>query len=729
MATHGNRQVQCLKTEFGIDVFDESKQQECLTAPVFKKLRQLINNGEHSLIDRDLANSIAEGMKHWALSRGATHYTHWFQPLSGITAEKHDSFLGKLDMSGHPLAQFEGSLLLRAEPDASSFPSGGLRSTYHARGYTVWDPVSPAYLLHYDHGSVLYIPTAFISWETDTSTAEGHKKVAASLGLKMPLLRSEMALSKAVVEMLRFLGDNESTHATSSLGCEQEFFVVDRKMFLARRDLHLTGRTLLGAPAQKGQELDDHYFGTIPDKVMTMMQDIEMQLWRLGIPMTTRHNEVAPAQHEFAPVYEQMSVAADHQMLMMNVMTATARKHDLEVLLHEKPFAGVNGSGKHNNWSFCTNKGKNLLQPPDELMVAPERYFANDDNMMFTVFLTAVIKAVDDYQGQLRCSISNHAQDLRLGANEAPPAIVSIYLGDALDNIVKAVCAGATQTEAPAKAELSHVNERLPDYERDQTDRNRTSPFAFTGNKFEFRAVGSSQNVAIPMTAVNSATACALQDMNKEIKKLVEGGQDAKEAVKAVTKTTLEKHLRIVYNGDNYVGSWVEEAERQGLQNWRSTPEAFENVDLKELYVRAGVLSAGECESRKEVALETYVKCKMIEFRCICDMVQKHVFPSVQKTLARLTQASKSMPDGDNAFQAEIEKIAPLSKALMEKLKALKTGMEHKSDTLQQEANHIHKVLDQNMAELRAVADELEELCAAEDWTIPTYTDLLFKQC
>jgi len=521
---------------------------------------------------------------------------------------------------------------------------------------------------------------------------------------------------------LRFLGDNASINCTSSLGCEQEFFVVDRKLFLQRPDLHLTGRTLLGMPPGKGQELDDHYFGTIPDPVMALLQDLEMKLWRLGIPVTTRHNEVAPAQHEFAPVYENMSVAADHQMLLMNVLTATAREHDMEILMHEKPFEGVNGSGKHNNWSFTTSEGKNLLQPPDELLLTPSRCFATADNMSFTAFLAAVIKATDDYQGQLRCSISSHCQDLRLGANEAPPAIVSVYLGDALENVVKAALAGGKVESKPAPADLSNCSDLLPNYERDQTDRNRTSPFAFTGNKFEFRAVGSSQNSAIPMTAVNAATARALEDMNKEIEAIIATGKTAPDAVKAVTIGVLEKHKRIIYNGDGYTGDWVTEAKKRGLQNWKNTPEAYENVDLKKLYVPAGVLTDAECESRKEVALETYVKCKTIEFRVIIELAQRHVFPSAQKTLARLQACG-------TCFKADSDKVEALAKTVVAKVEQLKKNMDTKCESLQKEANHICAVTDVTMAELRAAADALEGLCAKEDWTLPSYHDLLWKQC
>merc|ERR1719247_3711452 len=621
--------------------------------------------------------------------------------------------MGRADPDGHPLLDLTGQELVRGEPDASSFPNGGLRSTDQARGYTVWDPLSPAFLIHYEEGATLFIPCAFVSWTRE------------ALDNKTPLLKSEEALSKQAVDMLKNLGDN-STRVTSTLGCEQEFFILDRAKHLARPDLLQSGRTLQGCAPPKGQEPDDHYFNSIPRKIVACMQDMEMQCWRLGIPVTTRHNEVCPAQHEFAPVFEYTSVAADHQNLLMNVMKAKGPEHGFEILFHEKPFAGLNGNGKHNNWSMSTDTGVNLLNPPRDVLDDPARAFDTLQNQLFVTFLAATIKAVDDFQGPLRTSIANVGQDLRLGANEAPPAIISVYLGGSLqalvDHILKDTEGGQMSPKSlQAQNELLTVKHstRLPLYQRDRTDRNRTSPFAFTGNKFEFRAVGGSQNVAVPCCALNCAVACALDDMNAMIKK--KGGGPT--AVRAVVTEVLTKHYRILFNGDGYSPDWVVEAKSRGLLNFSSTPKALLGVDSTDLYRRTNTMTQAEVEARKNVQLENYIKAKQIEGKCLVKMATQNFVPAAQKALARMgaAQAVCKVPE----VQAQIDEVGKQLAIVLQQQKALQAALHFEGD-IGAEATAMDDKVNAGIEAMRAAADVLEDLCTKEEWGLPSYMDLLF---
>jgi len=715
--------VKTLEDDFGIDVFDAKNQRKFLSPAAFKKMAKLMRDGQHSMIDVELANEVAAGLKKWATGRGATHWTHWFQPLTGLTAEKHDSFIGRTDADGHPILDLTGAELIRMEPDASSFPSGGLRNTAEARGYTIWDPVSPAFLMHFEYGAVLYIPCAFVSWTKE------------ALDNKTPLLKSEEALSQQAVEMLNRLGD-DSDRVFSTLGCEQDFFVLDRAKFLARPDLLQTGRTLQGAEPAKGQDLDDHYFNCIPRKVCALLQDIEMQLWRIGIPCTTRHNEVCPAQHEYAPVFETTSVAVDHQNIMMNVMKQKAQEHGFEITMHEKPFAGLNGSGKHNNWSVATAE-TNLLNPPSEPMDDPRKALVGLTNMRFTVFLAACIKAVDQHAGALRCAIANAGQDFRLGANEAPPAIISVYLGGSLQDMVDGVIEhGKEAWEDNSPSSPSAIkrratlvwesSSRLPKYGRDRTDRNRTSPFAFTGNKWEFRAVGSSQNVAVPVAALNCALACALQDMNEEMEDKVNSGMNAEKAIRDVVVDTLTKHYRVIFNGDGYSPAWVEEAAKRGLPNFRSTPQALLGADMETIYRRTGVLSTPEVDARKNVLLENYIKARSIEARCLVQMTGKYFVPAGQLALARMgaSQAVTSVPE----VAATLKRVGGLLSAMLSGQAELKKQLKHTGE-LGEEATFIDETVSKTMDSVRAAADELEDLCTIAEWKLPTYHELLFIQC
>jgi glutamine synthetase len=718
--------VKSLHEEFGIDVFNDSRMREYLSHDSYKRLSNLLKRGEHQIIDVGLANDVASAMKNWAVSRGATHYTHWFQPLTGVTAEKHDSFIGHYDPLGRPLLEFNGDLLVRGEPDASSFPSGGLRSTYEARGYTLWDPQSPAFLRHGKLGSLLVIPTAFGSW-----TGE-------ALDYKVPLLKSDELLSKEALRTLRLLGDTETCRVTTTLGIEQEFFIISKDHFKKRPDLVACGRTLQGKKPPKGQELEDQYFNAIPSKVGNMIQDVEIQLWRLGVPVKTRHNEVAPAQHEMAPVYEQSSLACDHQMLTMTILKETAREYGLEALLHEKPFAQVNGSGKHNNWAMCTDTGINLMDPSPELIRNPKTAFEGLGHSRFTVFLAAFLKAVDDHAGPLRLSIANHSQDLRLGANEAPPAIMSVYLGEAITSVVDAVIKidnlpDSANSPKVLKQRALQINDdikyvRLPTLRRDRTDRNRTSPMAFTGNKFEFRAVGSSANSCVPCTAMNAAVCLALRAMNEAAEGLIRNkGVDPRAAIQQVAIETLRNHYRIIFDGNGYSEEWVEEAARRGLGNYRTTVQAYSNVKLHDLYVRSGVFTEREVDSRVNVALETYIKNKRIEVRAMLNLIDRHVFPSGQKTIGRLKgtlDAAGAVPC--DHVKSRMSKIISLVDQIVKGRDELVAELDVHDDDLLKEAQHIDSSVNPKMDVIRKICDDLEGFVSAEDWTIPTYHEMLF---
>src|SRR3954470_18130502 len=596
---------------FGQNVFSVAVQRERLPKDVFEKLQTTLAGGE--ALDPSLPHAVASAMKEWALENGATHYTHMFQPLTGSTAEKHDSFF-EPGGEGSAIAEFSGKELIQGEPDASSFPTGGVRATFEARGYTAWDPTSPAFILQNPNGALLCIPTAFASW-----TGE-------ALDAKIPLLRSMDALSRSAIRALRLLGDEDATRVFTTVGPEQEYFLIDQQYYFERPDLINTGRTLFGAKPPKGHELDDHYFGSIPERVLAYMMDCELELARLGVPVKTRHNEVAPGQYEIAPVFENSNVGSDHQQLTMQVMQRVARKYGLVCLLHEKPFAGVNGSGKHNNWSMSTNTGHNLMEPGE----------TPPDNINFLFFCAAVIKAVDKHQGLLRASVANIGQDHRLGANEAPPAIISIFLGAQLEKVFDAIAAGEGDPHTPASI-LGLGTPVLPPLPMHGGDRNRTSPFAFTGNKFEFRALGSSMSLAFPNTVLNTIVAEAIDDLAGQLESEIKGGKSVEEALPAVLQKSFAENGKVVFEGDNYSDEWHAEAEQRGLLNLRTTPEALpqlleqQTVDVFGTY---DVLSEREIEARYEVLCEQYAVKLNIEAETLADMARTMVLPAGLRQLA-----------------------------------------------------------------------------------------------
>lgn len=687
---------------FGSMVFDDATMKERLPKETYKALKKTMKNGDP--LDINVANIVANAMKDWALEKGATHYTHWFQPMTGVTAEKHDSFINPTD-DGKVIMEFSGKELIKGEPDASSFPSGGIRATFEARGYTAWDPTSYAFV----KDGTLCIPTAFCSY-----TGE-------ALDKKTPLLRSMERVSAEAVRVLHLLGDKETTRVVTTVGPEQEYFLIDKDLYDQRKDLILTGRTLFGAKAPKGQELEDHYFGSIKPRVMAFMQDLDEELWKLGIYSKTRHNEVAPAQHEMAPVFTTTNLATDHNQLTMEVMRKVAQKHNLVCLLHEKPFAGVNGSGKHNNWSLSTNTGRNLLSPGKN----PAQ------NTEFLLFLAAIIKGVYEYQDLLRISVASAGNDHRLGANEAPPAIISMFIGDDLKAVMDSIISG-TEAVSTGSQKLELGVDVLPDFKKDTTDRNRTSPFAFTGNKFEFRSLGSSLNIACPNIMLNTIVAEELSQFADELEK----ADDLDTAVKALIKRVFTDYQDIVFNGDNYSPEWVVEAERRGLLNLRSMPEAMPHfIDKKnvELFTKHNVHTKREMYSRYEIQQEEYGKVINIEALTMLDMAKKDIFPAVSAYVAELASAcnakkalSESLP-----CDAEIKVIEKLSKLLVcfqNKIEALEAKVN--------EAKGIEDVADQAMFygkevfgamnELRAIGDEMETSTAADYWPYPSYAELLF---
>jgi len=686
---------------FGNMVFGDAVMKERLPKDIYNALRKTIANGTH--LELDVANVVATVMKDWAIEKGATHFTHWFQPMTGVTAEKHDSFIVP-DGRGKVILEFSGKSLVKGEPDASSFPSGGLRTTFEARGYTAWDPTSYAFV----KGNTLYIPTAFCSY--------GGK----ALDMKTPLLRSMQALSKQALRVLKLFGVNDAKRVVSSVGPEQEYFLIDRDVYLKRPDLIYCGRTLFGARPPKGQELEDHYFGSIKQRVSDFMCELNEELWKLGVYAKTEHNEVAPAQHELAPIYSEANIAADHNQITMEMMKTIAAKHNLACLLHEKPFAGINGSGKHVNWSIATDTGINLLEPGDTPF----------ENAQFLLFLVAVIKAVDDYQDLLRVSVASAGNDHRLGANEAPPAIVSIFLGDELTELLNAIendtlYINKEQTLMEIGATV------LPHFPKDITDRNRTSPFAFTGNKFEFRMVGSAFSISGPITILNTIVADVLSQFADEL----ENSTDFKADLSNLIKRTIKNHKRIIFNGNNYDASWVKEAEQRGLCNFKTTPEALpalihpKNVDM---FVRHGVFSKHELHSRYEILLENYSKTINIEALTMIDMVNKYVIPAVvayQKELAELILSKKSI-------SPEIE--TTMEENLLNKLAMLSVSLEKRLNNLSEQTLEVRKLSDNlavavayrekvfmAMNELRLVVDELEMLVSSKHWTVPTYSEIL----
>ncbi len=695
---------------FGVDTFSKHVMQKRLPKEVYKSLLRTIDLGEP--LDPRIADIVAATMKDWAVERGATHFTHWFQPLTGLTAEKHDSLVSPDGMGG-VIYNFSGSDLTQSEPDASSFPSGGLRATFEARGYTAWDATSPAFLNRHGNTVTLCIPTAFVSW-----TGE-------ALDTKIPLLRSMEALAKQAMRILRFFGtDAGVTRVVTTVGPEQEYFLVDRELFYRRPDLVTCERTLFGARPPKGQQLDDHYFGAIPARVLAFMADSEAEMFRVGVPVKTRHNEVAPGQFEIAPLFETSHIASDHQMVLMEILRRVAERHSLKALLHEKPFAGVNGSGKHNNWSIATDTGVNLLDPQND----------THTNMQFLVFLCAVIRSVDMHADLLRASIASAGNDHRLGANEAPPAIISIFLGDMLTDILNQVEQGLPRRTL--KGGTIDLGARtLPELPRHSGDRNRTSPFAFTGNKFEFRAVGSTASIAWPNTILNTIVAESLDYLAGELERSAGANPSPAKlqaAVLGVLKTTLKEHKRVCFDGDNYAPEWHKEAARRGLPHLRDSVEAFPVLKAKktiDLFKKYGVLTKAEVESRYHIAVEKYVKQLDIEAEMMITMTRTMILPAAirHQTLlaAAITATEGAGVDCDDTVKS-LEAFAGLVSAVRKTLAAVETAASHQDDDPLRHATHYRSKVRPAMAALREAADELETLVAADLWPMPTYRELLF---
>ena len=688
---------------FGSLVFDSRVMKARLSADVYHSLKRTIQKG--TKLDLSVANAVAAAMKDWAVENGATHFTHWFQPLTGITAEKHDSFITPAP-DGRVIMEFSGKELIKGEPDASSFPSGGLRATFEARGYTAWDPTSYAFI----KGKTLCIPTAFCSYGGE------------ALDKKTPLLRSMEALNKQALRILKLFGNDDVKRVTTSVGPEQEYFLIDKAMYDKRRDLIYTGRTLFGAKPPKGQELDDHYFGSIKPRVAAYMEELNEELWKLGVLAKTEHNEVAPAQHELAPIYTTTNIATDQNQLTMEIMQKVAAKHGLVCLLHEKPFAGVNGSGKHNNWSLSTDTGANLLSPGETPY----------ENAQFLLLLCAVIQAVDDYQGLLRASVATAGNDHRLGANEAPPAVVSIFLGDELTAILDAIETDTAYTGVEKKKMKLGVDV-LPRFIRDTTDRNRTSPFAFTGNKFEFRMLGSSNSIACANIMLNAAVAESLKLYADELEK----ADDFNTALHELIKNTIKAHKRIIFNGNGYDDAWITEAtEKRGLLNLRTTPDAIPEILKKknvDMLTSHKVFSEAELHSRYEIMLENYCKTVCIEAQTMSDMARKQILPAVEHYAADVADAAASK----KTLDAEIS--CCYEKKLVKKLAALIDSIDSRTDALDgviaklktlsdvtEEANYIRDEMISRMTELRAAADEAEVMTAESYWPFPAYGDLLF---
>jgi len=688
-----------LESYFGSLVFDDKVMKSRLSSDVYKSLKRTINDGKE--LDISVANSVAQAMKDWAIEQGATHYTHWFQPMTGVTAEKHDSFISP-DADGRIIMEFKGKELVKGEPDASSFPSGGLRATCEARGYTAWDPTSYAFI----KDKVLCIPTAFCSYG------------GQALDKKTPLLRSMQAINKQALRVLKLFGNENVTSVKTTVGPEQEYFLVDKDMYDKRKDLIYTGRTLFGASAPKGQELEDHYFGVIKPRVQAFMNDLNEELWKLGILAKTEHNEVAPAQHELAPIFATTNIAADHNQLTMEIMQKVAKKHNLVCLLHEKPFKGVNGSGKHNNWSISTNTGINLLEPGDTPI----------ENAQFLLFLTAVIKAVDEYQDLLRISVASAGNDFRLGANEAPPAIISIFVGDELQAVLDAIETGKPLT-SKKDGSLKIGADVLPKLPKDSTDRNRTSPFAFTGNKFEFRALGSSESISCANIMLNTAVAEEL----KQFADVLEKSKNFKEDLHELVKKTIVEHKRIIFNGNGYDESWVGEATKRGLLNLKSTPEAlpyYLHDKNKKLFTSHDVYTLDEIHARYEIAQEHYQKIVNIEALTCLDMVNKDLLPAISKytkSLADTVAIKKSLSANVDYESSQLAEISNgLAKAYSLKLD-LEKALDAKPTTSVEEISlyYKEKILPL-MEEIRCVIDGIEAKVDKSFWPYPSYGDLLF---
>jgi glutamine synthetase len=682
---------------FGANVFSPAEQRKRLPKAVYKQLQSTLENGE--ALDSSLADAVALAMKEWALERGATHYAHWFQPLTGSTAEKHDSFYSPAG-DGTAIAEFSGKELIQGEPDASSFPTGGIRATFEARGYTAWDPTSPAFILENPNGALLCIPTAFASW-----TGE-------ALDNKIPLLRSMEALSTSAVRALRLLGDEEAQRIFTTVGAEQEYFLIDEQYYFERPDLLTTGRTLFGAKPPKGHELDDHYFGSIPERVLAYMLEVEDELAKLGVPIKTRHNEVAPAQYEIAPIFENSNVGSDHQQLTMQVLQNVARRYGLVCLLHEKPFAGVNGSGKHNNWSMGTDTGVNLLEPG----ATPH------DNLSFLFFCTAVLQAVDKHQGLLRATAAGPGQDHRLGANEAPPAIISIFLGRELEAVYTAIENGEAGESKPGSL-LGLGTPVLPPLPLHGGDRNRTSPFAFTGNKFEFRAIGSTQSVALPNTVLNTIVAEAIDDLSDQLEAALKAGASLEDALRPVLQKSYAAHKRIVFDGDGYSDEWHAEAEQRGLLNLRTTPDAlpyFVKEDTVAVFEHYRVLSERELESRFEVFTEQYAVKINIESETAASIARTLLLPAALRHMALVRQAG-------------IEELVQETEGLVDEFVAAIRALESANLKENQEdeppatwASFLRDQVIPAMNRVREVADKLEKIVADDLWPLPKYSEVLF---
>ena len=690
---------------YGSLVFNDKVMRSKLPKDMYKALKKTIESGTH--LELDVANSVAVAMKEWATENGATHYTHWFQPMTNVTAEKHDSFISPTG-DGQVIMDFSGKELVKGEPDASSFPSGGLRATFEARGYTAWDPTSPAFI----KDGTLYIPTAFCSYSGE------------ALDKKTPLLRSMQTLDKEATNLLHIIGNKDVKHVNTTVGPEQEYFLVDKELYKQRKDLVFCGRTLIGAPAPKGQEMEDHYFGALKPRVAAYMHDLDVELWKLGIPAKTKHNEVAPAQHELAPVFDTTNVAVDHNQLTMEVMKKVADKHGLVCLLHEKPFEGINGSGKHNNWSMITDTGVNILDPGK----------TPAENTQFLIFLTAVIKAVDEYADVLRISVASAGNDHRLGANEAPPAVVSVFLGDELTEVLKSIENGeyfagsrAVQMDIGAKV--------LPHFVKDNTDRNRTSPFAFTGNKFEFRMLGSAASVANPNIILNTAVAEALRQFAQELSGVP--AEEMEHAVHELIKRAIRKHKRVIFNGNGYTDEWIEEAEKRGLYNLKSTPDALPMwIDEKniKLFTDHKIFTKEEIFSRYEIWLENYSKTINIEANTMAEMVQKDLLPSVMTYTEKIAAAASAkkavVADISTACEASlISKLTALEEKMasgVEKLKADTATALATEDPLEN-AKAYQSVVLEDMEELRKAADAAEVLIPDALLPYPTYGKLLFS--
>ena len=687
---------------FGENVFDDIQMKARLSEKVYNSIRKTIDEGKQ--LDISLANAVALAMKDWAIEKGATHYTHWFQPMTGVTAEKHDSFITPAP-DGGVIMEFSGKELIKGEPDASSFPSGGLRATFEARGYTAWDPTSFAFI----KDKTLCIPTAFCSY-----TGE-------ALDKKTPLLRSMAALNTQALRILKLFG-NDSVHMVrTSVGPEQEYFLIDKKMYDKRKDLIFTGRTLFGAKPPKGQEMDDHYFGIIKPRVAEFMKDLNDELWKLGILAKTEHNEVAPAQHELAPIYSTTNIATDNNQLTMEIMQKVASKHGLVCLLHEKPFAGVNGSGKHNNWSIATDTGVNLLTPGETPY----------ENAQFLLFLVAVIKAVDEYQDLLRLSVATAGNDHRLGANEAPPAVISIFLGDELEAVLEAIESDSDYSGGK-RAKMKLGVDVLPEFKKDTTDRNRTSPFAFTGNKFEFRMLGSSNSIACANIMLNSAVAEILQEFADKLEKSTDFDTDLHELI----KDTIKEHRRIIFNGNGYGDEWMAEAEKRGLSNLKTTADCMPKLlDKKnaDMLIKQSVFTKAELESRCEIMLENYVKAVNIEALTMADMARKEILPAIEAYVSSLAKTALRKKELSESISSQYEKDVISKLSSMADLIYSRTGELEEAtsklktvEDIQEQANYIRDEILPKMSAVRVVADEAETMTDSKFWPFPTYGDLLF---